>query len=123
MNLLNMGVLRWLGVLLSFAGGYLVITAVSSPQQQPLAALLGGKVPPRKPEKRLVDPYGNPIAGISGALEDPTHLPILPDAIRYMLFILGGNPVVLVLSGLQHSDPSAVQSGHTQLHSADRRIC
>lgn len=88
LNLANMG-LRWVGVLLSFAGGYLVVTAVSSPQQQPLARWLGGSVPPPKPPKRLVDQYGNPIDGVSGALEEPTDLPILPDIVRYLLFFIG----------------------------------
>jgi tetratricopeptide (TPR) repeat protein len=88
LNLAQMGI-RWLGVLLSFVGGYLVISAVSSPQQQPLATWLGGSVPPPKPPKRLVDAYGNPIDGVSGALEDPTELTILPDIVRYLLFVIG----------------------------------
>mgnify|MGYP001321810536 CR=1 FL=1 len=89
MNLANMGI-RWLGVLLSLLGGYFVITAVSSPQQQPLATWLGGTVPPPKPQKQLVDPYGNPIDSLSsGPLEDPTELTMLPQAIRWLFFILG----------------------------------
>ncbi|MBK9746445.1 MAG: tetratricopeptide repeat protein [Chloroflexi bacterium] len=89
LNLFNMGI-RWLGVLLAFVGGYFVITAVSSPQQQPLARWLGGTVPPAKPQRQTVDAYGNPIDTLAGGpLEDPTDLPILPSGVRGVFFILG----------------------------------
>lgn len=45
LNLLNLGGLRWLGVALGALGGYLLVTATSSPQQQPLAGWFGGKTP------------------------------------------------------------------------------
>jgi tetratricopeptide (TPR) repeat protein len=52
LDLLQLGINRWIGVLVSIIGGYLLITATSSPQQQPLARWLGGVVPepPEKPE-------------------------------------------------------------------------
>lgn len=92
LNLAFMGI-RWIGVLLSLVGGYMVITAVSSPQQQPLARWLGGTIPPPQPQKRVVDAYGNPVEGMSGALQDPTELPILPDAIR-AIFLVGGTAIL-----------------------------
>ena len=94
LNLLLMGANRWLGVLVSLIGGYLVVSAVSSPQQQPLAKWLGGRVPPSKPQKPVVDRYGAPVQVI-GAIEEPTALPILPGALRF-LFLLAG---VLLLIG------------------------
>jgi len=86
---------RWIGVALAFVGGYLIVSAVSSPQQQPLAKWLGGQVPPPKPEKKVVDNYGNPLH-VTGALEDPTYLPILPDFARIAFFIVGA--VILVFA-------------------------
>ena len=49
LNLLHMGAARWFGVLLSMVGGYLLVTALSSPQQKPLAAWFGGRVPDNPP--------------------------------------------------------------------------
>ena len=40
LNLARMGAQRWIGVGLSVFGGYLLVTALSAPQQKPLAALL-----------------------------------------------------------------------------------
>lgn len=93
LNLLLMGANRWLGVLLSLIGGYLVISAVSSPQQQPLAKWLGGRVPPSKPQKPVVDRYGAPLQVI-GAIEEPTALPILPDALRFLFLLTGATLLV-----------------------------
>lgn len=50
LDLTRMGAERWLGVLLSVAGGYLLVTATSSPQQRPIAQALGGD--PRRPPPR-----------------------------------------------------------------------
>ncbi len=49
LNLLNLGAQRWLGVGLSIVGGYLLVTALSAPQQKPLAEWLGGHVPDLPP--------------------------------------------------------------------------
>lgn len=81
LNFAQMGLGRWSGVALSLAGGYLLVTATSSPQQQPLARLLGGKVP----EAQQTDPSDD-----SPVVHEPTHLPILPLSLRVVLGVLGG---------------------------------
>jgi tetratricopeptide (TPR) repeat protein len=86
LNLLALGLSRWTGILLALGGGYLVISGTSSPQQQPLAAWLGGEVP---------DAEESPT-------DDPsivsTALPIIPMALRIIMGITGG---VLLLAALQ----------------------
>jgi tetratricopeptide (TPR) repeat protein len=95
LNLLSMGVARWLGVGLAFVGGYALITATSSPQQRPLAGLLGGKVPPPqpKPERKKARYEEEPLP--VGPVQEPTDLPILSPAIRIVCGILGA----LILAG------------------------
>jgi tetratricopeptide (TPR) repeat protein len=83
LNLLNLGPARWGGVLLSWFGGYLLITATSSPQQQPLAARLGGSVQPPKPEE------DKPKLLMGRAMDDPTDLPMLSDEVRWALGMIG----------------------------------
>jgi tetratricopeptide (TPR) repeat protein len=83
LNLLQMGLLRWLGVGLGLIGGYLLVTAISSPQQDPVASWLGGQIPPTSPD--LNTPHATP----GRALEDPTSLPVIPDDMRYLLGTLG----------------------------------
>ena len=89
LNLLNMGASRWLGVGLAFVGGYLVLTATSSPQQTPIAAWLGGKVPltPPTPEKRKAL-YEEEILP-PGPVQEPTNLPILHPALRVLFAVVG----------------------------------
>ncbi len=74
LNFANMGPARWLGVLAGFVGAYLLVTAISSPQQRPLAGWLGGKVPP-EPEP-LKDEFNNLVT-----LES-SKIPILGTATR-----------------------------------------
>jgi tetratricopeptide (TPR) repeat protein len=90
LDLLALGPRRWLGVLVSLLGGYLLVTATSSPQQRPLAGWLGGSVPPPPPPEppRLPgDPA--PFRAPGRALQEPTALPILPAGLRYVLGALG----------------------------------
>lgn len=94
LDLLQMGGARWLGVGISIIGGYLLITATSSPQQRPIAGLLGGSVP----ENEEVEPQTNPgeLDPLkSGAVEDPTDLPQIPIVIRVALGVVG---VILLIS-------------------------
>jgi len=86
LSLLAMGPRRWAGVALSLLGGYLVVTATSSPQQKPVAGWLGGEVPPR-PEggAGVVQPHNRPGA----AAQDPTALPLLPRSVRIALAVMG----------------------------------
>ncbi len=98
LNLLRMGSQRWLGVLLSIAGGYLLVTALSAPQQKPLAGWLGGRVPktPEPPptlKKRAEYEEADPTP--SGAIQEPTYLPILPMALRFVFAVVG----IIVLIG------------------------
>jgi tetratricopeptide (TPR) repeat protein len=86
LSLFDMGPRRWVGVLLSAVGGYLLITATSSPQQEPVASWLGGRVP--------VTPVGEdtlqPVPAAPGrAAQEPTHLPIVPASGRYLLGTAG----------------------------------
>lgn len=81
LNFLQMGAAHWIGVALGLVGGYLFITATSSPQQRPLARLLGGQVPtPEEPEK---DEFGNLV------VQDVTALPIIPVGVRAVLGTVG----------------------------------
>lgn len=92
LDLLALGPRRWLGVLVSLLGGYLVVTATSSPQQRPLAGWLGGAVPPPR------NPADGPALPAPGrALEEPTALPMLPSSVRYGLGVAG--VVLLGLAG------------------------
>jgi tetratricopeptide (TPR) repeat protein len=80
LDLLRLGPARWAGVALGLLGGYLVITATSSPQQRPIASWLGGQVPPEKIDRSADD----------GIVEEVTQLPIIPPALRLMLGLVGG---------------------------------
>jgi hypothetical protein len=86
LSLLDLGPRRWAGVVLSLVGGYLLITATSSPQQEPVASWLGGSVP--------AEPTGeNPLQAVPAApgraAQEPTHLPIVPESVRYLLGTAG----------------------------------
>jgi tetratricopeptide (TPR) repeat protein len=101
LNFLEMGAGRWMGVLLSLVGTYLLITATSSPQQAPLAKILGGHLPvdsPKSPQRKL-----NSFASLftemgievdnesfyTGPIHEPTHLPIIPQWIRLVFGFSG----------------------------------
>lgn len=90
LDLLALGPRRWLGVLISLAGGYLLVTATSSPQQKPLAGWLGGTVPPPPPPtppRGPLDP--EPFRPPGRALQEPTALPLLPVSVRLLLALAG----------------------------------
>jgi tetratricopeptide (TPR) repeat protein len=89
LNLFHMDFFHWLGVGLSLGGGYFLVTATSSPQQRPLARLLGGRVPEPEemPDKRSTQEQPDKIYG--GAMEEPTEIPIIPKRVRYVLGFLG----------------------------------
>ena len=101
LNFLEMGASRWMGVLLSLVGGYLLITATSSPQQAPLAKILGGRLPPDSPKspERKLNPFATLLTqmGIEideenfhvGPIHEPTHLPIIPSWIRVVFGFSG----------------------------------
>jgi tetratricopeptide (TPR) repeat protein len=89
LNVARMGG-RWLGVLLSTIGGYLLITATSSPQQQPLASLLGGTVP-EQPEPTELDEAGQ----MKEADAEPTQLPIIPAGLRIVMGSIGAALLVV----------------------------
>jgi hypothetical protein len=100
LNLLALGPQRWLGVLLALLGGYLLVTATSSPQQDPVATWLGGQRPSPSPE---IHPLASPSFLPPGAAFAPeaSHLPIIPLPERYVVGIAGtvllGLAFVLVL--------------------------
>jgi tetratricopeptide (TPR) repeat protein len=88
LNLLHLGVNRWIGVLVAILGGYLAITATSSPAQQPLARLLGGIVP-KAPEKPKTD--------FEAATMLPEHISDLPAITLPVRFILGAAGMMLMV--------------------------
>lgn len=81
LNLANMGAERWLGVALGLFGGYLLVTATSSPQQMPLARLFSA--PPTGVEA------GKLVRRENGTLQEVTALPIIPIPARYVIGALG----------------------------------
>lgn len=85
LDLMQLGSMRWMGIALSIAGGYLLVTATSSPQQQPLARWLGGQVPDHAPSSN-----GH------GLVEEPSQLPIIPPVMRFVLGTIGG--ILLVVA-------------------------
>lgn len=95
LDLLALGPRRWIGVLASLLGGYLVVTATSSPQQRPLAGWLGGTVPPSPPPSAADGPA---LPAPGRALEEPTALPLLPSNVRYGLGIAGFVLLVIALA-------------------------
>jgi hypothetical protein len=79
LNLLHLGLSRLIGVGVAIIGGYLAITATSSPAQQPLARWLGGVVP-EPPEKPTND------FEAATALPQPTsNLPAITLPVRFAL--------------------------------------
>jgi tetratricopeptide (TPR) repeat protein len=84
LNLLRLGLGRWVGVGIGILGGYLLVTATSSPQQRKLAKLLGGQVPENG--------YDDEEHG--GVIEKETQLPIIPVAARIVLGLIGSILIV-----------------------------
>ncbi len=83
LDLLRLGVSRSAGVGLAVLGGYLMITATSSPQQQPLARWFGGQIPP---------PPEQPDDDFEAASAEPvalSQIPILPVGARAVLGLIG----------------------------------
>jgi tetratricopeptide (TPR) repeat protein len=88
LNLLALGLNRWLGLLLSVVGGYLLVTATSSPQQ-PIARLLGGVVPDSSDRNTDAD---------KGIIEEETELPIIPPTMRFLMGIIGAALLLVALA-------------------------
>lgn len=89
LNLFHMGLLRWLGFLVSLAGGYSLVTATSSPQQRLIAARLGGVIPINQPTS------DNPF-------EESTQLPVIPVSLRYFLGFIGLALLLLAFLFVSH---------------------
>ena len=87
LDLARLGLSRWLGVLVSIVGGYLIVTATSSTQQQPLATWLGGVVP---------EPPEQPKNDFEAATLMPEHITQLPAITLPVRFLLGSLGLVLV---------------------------
>ncbi len=92
LSLMEMGLRRWVGVLLGFIGSYLLITATSSPQQDPVASMLGGYLPDDAGKPKHDKPHSKP----GQAKQDPTDLPIITEDARYALGFAG--ILVLILA-------------------------
>jgi tetratricopeptide (TPR) repeat protein len=95
LNLLDMGPRRWMGVLLSLVGGYLLITATSSPQQAPIAGWLGGQVPLLTNKPKREGQPGNFFSMPGRALDDPTNLPMISESVRWFLAMVGAAVLIL----------------------------
>jgi tetratricopeptide (TPR) repeat protein len=80
LDLLNMGA-RWAGIPLAIVGGYLLVTATSSPQQRFLGKLLLGKVPEIKQE------VGGDLD--DGIVHEKTELPSIPIPFRAIFGAVG----------------------------------
>ncbi len=91
LDLFALGFERWLGVLFSLLGGYLLIAATSSPQQRPLAHWLGSSTPPRPDDTETInllqEQYAHTAPG--RALQDPSKIPLLHDEMRQALGAAG----------------------------------
>jgi len=81
LDLANMGAERWIGVGLGFLGGYLLVTATSSPQQMPLARLFA-EPPNNDGAGKLIQPQG-------GTFQEVSALPIIPLSMRYVIGAIG----------------------------------
>ncbi len=93
LNLMQLGIGRVGGIAMSIIGGYLLVTAASSPQQKPLASWLGGTTPAAKPPKPKAKDAVEAVMGEPE--EEPSELPIIPIAIRILFGVVG----VLLLVG------------------------
>ncbi len=89
LNLLLLGPSRIGGIVMSIVGGYLLVTATSSPQQKPLASWFGGSVPAPKPKAKTADGKEDVVQAIMGDPEEETQLPIIPTGVRVVIGIAG----------------------------------
>jgi hypothetical protein len=92
LDILNIGVLRGLGILLSAIGGYLLTSATSSPQQPRLTRWLGGSVPDQN-----IQHAAQSINAGNRAIPEATQLPQLSSAMRLTLGVIGINLLALAL--------------------------
>ncbi|WP_119071716.1 tetratricopeptide repeat protein [Aggregatilinea lenta] len=91
LSLLSMDAAHWAGVLVALAGSYLLVTATSSPQQQPLAAWLDGSHARTLATGRLQS------LGPTAYAAEPA-LPTIPPAIRAGLGIAGTLLLLIALA-------------------------
>lgn len=88
LNLAQLGSSRLGGIVMSIIGGYLVVTATSSPQQKPLAGWLGGQIPAPKPPQSVKSE--DEVETVLGEPEEePSELPVIPIALRVLLGVVG----------------------------------
>ncbi len=80
LNMFAMGPAHWIGLGMSIIGGYLLVTATSSPQQQPIARWLGGTIQHPQP--------GQNASGINLS-HRASQLPILSPSMRWVLGFFG----------------------------------
>ena len=88
LDITQMSLRHVLGIVLALVGGYLVVTATTSPQQHPIAGWLGGKMPQKKGESKRKIKTSQTIIS-SGQIQAPTSLPKIPIPIRLILGGLG----------------------------------
>lgn len=103
LNLLAMEPRRWGGVLISLLGGYLLVTATSSPQQRPLASWLGGSVPPPAPP-----PDATKALVVGRALQEPTNLPSLSPGTRLLFGVVGAALLIVAFVMVFHASLNQV---------------
>jgi tetratricopeptide (TPR) repeat protein len=89
LNLVAMGTSRWMGVVISILGGYLMVTALWSTQQRPLAGILGGQVPTPKKREEKIDVNATSRDAPKAVQETDTELPIIPMWIRGVFAVIG----------------------------------
>jgi tetratricopeptide (TPR) repeat protein len=90
LNLAQLGANRIGGIVMSIVGGYLLITATSSPQQKRIATWFGGIVPVKKPKPKAEVEKEDVVKAIMGEPEEEaTQLPIIPTGVRVVIGIAG----------------------------------
>jgi len=90
LNLMQLGTSRLAGIIMSIVGGYLLVTATSSPQQKRIAAWLGGVVPVKTLKPKEKAEKEDVVKAVMGEPEEEaTQLPMIPTAIRVVLGIAG----------------------------------
>jgi tetratricopeptide (TPR) repeat protein len=83
LSLYNMDAAHWVGVILSLFAGYLLVSGTSSPQQQPLAGILGGRVPQYNTDAPIIQ------RGRGSALEEISQIPKLSVLVRVVCTVSG----------------------------------
>lgn len=91
LDILNMSALHWMGVALGLVGAYLLVTAISSPQQRWLAAKLGGRVQTTGTRSSIIQQKDGKM------LHEVSRLPIIPGDIRTVLAVGGGGLMLVAL--------------------------